>query len=98
MRHGENIFTADRVMESISEINFNRAQDAIARCAYLIWESEGRPEGRAVEHWILAESRLLAAGQIVAVPENFQRATGANSTPPHQRRRYGLVLTQKNST
>ena len=23
--------------------------------AYLIWEREGRPEGRALEHWLVAE-------------------------------------------
>ena len=25
-------------------------------CAYAIWEAEGRPEGRAVEHWLAAEA------------------------------------------
>ena len=32
--------------------------DQIARCAYEIWESEGRPEGRAAQHWFEAEARL----------------------------------------
>jgi len=30
----------------------------IARCAYAIWEKEGRPEGRQVEHWLEAEAQI----------------------------------------
>ncbi len=33
--------------------------DQIAACAYLIWELEGRPEGREREHWAQAETQLL---------------------------------------
>jgi hypothetical protein len=32
----------------------------IAACARIIYEMEGRPEGRAVEHWLLAEALLIA--------------------------------------
>lgn len=32
--------------------------DEIALCAMTIWEAEGRPQGRELEHWLLAESRL----------------------------------------
>lgn len=32
--------------------------EAIALCALGIWEAEGRPEGRAHEHWLLAEAQL----------------------------------------
>ena len=38
-------------------------QDEIARCAYALWESEGRPEGRATQHWFEAESRLRSHTQ-----------------------------------
>jgi hypothetical protein len=34
--------------------------DEIAYCAYLIWEKEGRPAGRAKEHWLQAETQLMA--------------------------------------
>jgi len=34
--------------------------DEIADCAYLIWEKEGRPVGRAREHWLQAETQLMA--------------------------------------
>ena len=30
----------------------------VAHRAYWLWESEGRPEGRALAHWLLAEAQL----------------------------------------
>ena len=45
---------------SITTNNTPPAQDAIARCAYLIWERAGRPDGRALEHWMQAEAGLAA--------------------------------------
>jgi hypothetical protein len=82
-------------MEIISESNCRLAQAEIARCAYLIWEGEGRPEGRAIAHWLQAEEQLLAAGRIIPAPQNFSFASDPNSKPTFQRRRYGLVLAQK---
>ena len=35
----------------------------IAVCAYCIWEQEGRPEGRAIKHWLQAEIQLAASKQ-----------------------------------
>jgi len=32
----------------------------IARCAYLIWEKEGKQEGREREYWVQAETQLRA--------------------------------------
>ena len=29
--------------------------------AYWIWEQEGRPEGRALDHWLQAELQLVVA-------------------------------------
>jgi Protein of unknown function (DUF2934) len=34
--------------------------DEIAACARRIYESEGRPEGRSMDHWLQAEARLVA--------------------------------------
>jgi Protein of unknown function (DUF2934) len=31
--------------------------------AYAIWEAEGRPEGRAVDHWLAAEAECLPSVQ-----------------------------------
>jgi hypothetical protein len=36
------------------------AEDQIARLAYHLWEQQGRPSGRDVEHWFMAERQLLA--------------------------------------
>ena len=37
-------------------------RDAIAARAQEIWEDEGRPNGRAEEHWLRAEAELAAIG------------------------------------
>jgi hypothetical protein len=37
--------------------------DDIAQCARLLWEQEGRPEGRDVEHWLQAEARLRSGAE-----------------------------------
>jgi hypothetical protein len=33
----------------------------IAVCAYGIWEQEGKPSGRALDHWLQAELQLSAS-------------------------------------
>jgi hypothetical protein len=33
----------------------------IAKHAYLLWEQEGRPDGKDVEYWLKAEAQLLAS-------------------------------------
>jgi hypothetical protein len=35
-------------------------REQIAPCAYYIWQAEGRPDGRDVEHWLQAELQLCA--------------------------------------
>lgn len=40
--------------------------DEIALCAMTIWVEEGRPQGRDLEHWLLAETRLRQALQVEA--------------------------------
>ena len=36
----------------------NPTREEIAARAYRIWEAEGRPEGRALAHWLEAEDEL----------------------------------------
>ena len=45
-------------------------------CAYTLWEAEGRPEGRAVEHWLAAEAKCRPPVQSRA------RAISARRTRP----------------
>jgi hypothetical protein len=35
--------------------------DEIARCAYLLWEHEGKPAGRDQEYWFRAQEQLTQA-------------------------------------
>jgi hypothetical protein len=51
--------------------------DEIALCAMSIWEEEGRPQGRDLEHWLLAEARLRQALRV--------EGEAASSTPPPRR-------------
>jgi DUF2934 family protein len=41
---------------------------AISARAYSIWEQEGRPEGRALNHWVQAEAELKGAIGVAEVP------------------------------
>ncbi len=55
--------------------------DAIALCALSIWEAEGRPQGRALDHWLQAEARLAQASRKVAPA----RRRGAPQREPDNR-------------
>ncbi len=44
--------------------------DQIARAAYLLWEREGRPNGRDVAHWLRAERQLMAGADGAASPRD----------------------------
>ena len=81
-------------MELTAETKLKRVHETIERCAYLIWEQEGRPGGRALENWTQAEAELLAAGQLTLAPDEVPTEGGANSSQSPRRSRYGLVLTQ----
>jgi hypothetical protein len=51
--------------------------EQISRRAYEIWDREGRPEGRDLDHWIQAEAEAreetsnAAPGKIEAAPQNI---------------------------
>jgi hypothetical protein len=50
--------------------------DEIAKRAFTMWELEGRPTGRDLEHWLRAEAELEAT----------QNAQTGNKAPPKRRR------------
>ena len=50
--------------ETKSATDKQPTQEDIAICAYLIWESEGRPEGRDVNDWLQAEVQLHVASKL----------------------------------
>ncbi|MEI7728755.1 MAG: DUF2934 domain-containing protein [Verrucomicrobiota bacterium] len=42
------------------EINFTPAPDEVARRAYFAYENHGSQPGHEVQHWLAAESELIA--------------------------------------
>ena len=52
--------TCSQSKTSKHAVMLERVSDAmISDRAYAIWEREGYPEGRAVEHWMAARKQLL---------------------------------------
>ncbi len=46
---------------------WNAPETEVAKAAYYIWEKEGRPSGRELDHWLRAEKqvrKLVNAGAI----------------------------------
>jgi len=50
-----------------SEINFTPSPDEVARKAYFAYENEGSQPGREVQHWLKAESDLIAERNLTRV-------------------------------
>ena len=38
-------------------------QQAIQERSYFLWEGEGRPHGRSLDHWLTAEAELSLGGE-----------------------------------
>lgn len=55
-------------------------QEEIAARAYRIWEQEGRPPGKEVEHWLRAEGEI--GGEMAGAPPP-PGATQADKPSPH---------------
>jgi hypothetical protein len=62
---------------------------AIERRAYLLWEREGRPEGKALAHWLRAEREVEAQGnsRAAAGPAEPMRPTAKAKRPDKRRGR-----------
>ena len=50
----------------------NSHEDYISKLAYQIWESEGKPDGKAKQHW--QQACILAAGGKDSVESDIKRA------------------------
>jgi hypothetical protein len=44
-------------------------REQVSQRAFEIWEQEGRPEGRDLEHWLAAEAELRPASIVFPAPE-----------------------------
>ncbi len=56
--------------EQIPGEDVSDGEEGVRRRAYAIWEGEGRPEGRDLEHWRQAESEIGRAARALASPED----------------------------
>jgi hypothetical protein len=74
----------------------NVSPDDVSRRAYELWEQEGRPEGRELEHWLRAEGELRSrrTGESAVTSGNFtgernvaadSRARGSNGAASSRR-------------
>jgi hypothetical protein len=53
----------------------------IAARAYALWEQEGRPDGRSIEHWHRAERELASSGGAATGGSGAEAARSATDTP-----------------
>lgn len=63
------------------------SEEAIRLRSYQIWEREGRPDGRAAEHWAQAKAELLEELQEVSMAGLSADVVLPRlpvSTPPHR--------------
>lgn len=51
--------------------------EEISACAQRIYETEGRPQGKAMEHWLRAETQLRAERKVHASPPQKRAAKAA---------------------
>jgi hypothetical protein len=63
-----------------------QSRDAIRERAYVIWEREGRPHGRELEHWLQAESELAGLVETPLRPKS-PRPGSQNGSAPTSRAR-----------
>jgi hypothetical protein len=49
------------IEKQMSDTRSQATKDEIEVCAYFIWEQEGKPEGRALDHWLQAELQLAVS-------------------------------------
>jgi Protein of unknown function (DUF2934) len=61
--------TEPAVLAAISSADPAARERAIRERAYSIWEEEGCPQGKDLDHWLRAEAEIGSAGQLHARPE-----------------------------
>jgi hypothetical protein len=59
--------------------------EEIAKCAQTIYEREGRPQGRAMQHWLQAEAQLHAERKAAAAGP-AKPASKPSVSPPEKHR------------
>jgi len=54
-------------------------QDLIRARAHAIWEREGRPEGRHIEHWEMASAEIAAEAKPAKKPASLAKARASKA-------------------
>jgi hypothetical protein len=57
--------TEQTVVAVISSGGGQPREQAVRDRAYQIWEAEGRPDGKELDHWLRAEAEVIAFGEDV---------------------------------
>lgn len=57
------------------------SEDAVRARAYQIWQDEGEPPGKALEHWDRAERELQAGGEGQVPPTSGGAPAGDGQQP-----------------
>lgn len=65
---------------TLSSIPAEPTDEAIALRAYSLWESEGRPAGKDVEHWLRAERELQVESEDAARISSGMGRSGHSDT------------------
>ena len=65
-----------RELEDANRISFRQGGDKVERLAYHLYEDEGRPDGRAAEHWARAEEFIQSQRLAIAASAEKPRADG----------------------
>jgi hypothetical protein len=60
--------------------------EEIAVCAQSIYEREGRPQGREVQHWLQAEAQLIAERKAASAPIHAAAPAKPSASPPPKHR------------
>jgi hypothetical protein len=56
--------------ETSQPARWNAPQSQVAEAAYYIWEKEGRPGGRELDHWLRAEHEVRKLVNVGAIREH----------------------------
>ena len=79
-----------KIVSDANGLGQDPSPDEIARCAYLIWEREGRPAGREMQHWLEAEAQLRAI-KIEASMSEKPRAKTKPARHPAEKPRFRMA-------
>jgi hypothetical protein len=73
-------------MSKNAKSNQAPTHEEIAICAQRIYELEGRPQGKAVQHWLQAEAQLIAERKTGSAPIHTPAPAKPSTSPPPKHR------------